>query len=232
MAAGLGYKEFATGDVLTAADANGYLASQVVMVFANAAARTSAIASPQEGMISFLKDTNSTEYYSGSAWAAVGATSASGLTLVKTQTIGSAVSSVTVSDAFSSTYDNYRVTITGGTASATNEFYLTFGSTSSNYKYTQLISAWSNTLLTYGSSTASNIQAFRVSANTQNTYMDIMGPNLTKITAVTGASPASGQFHQVYGVLDDTTAYTAFTLTMGAGTITGGTIRVYGYQNS
>ena len=79
MAAGLGYKEFATGDVLTAADANGYLASQVVMVFASAAARTSAITSPQEGMISYLKDTNSTEYYSGSAWVAIGG-SASPLT--------------------------------------------------------------------------------------------------------------------------------------------------------
>jgi hypothetical protein len=75
MAAGLGYKEFTTGDVLTAADANGYLASQVVMVFASAAARTSAIASPQEGMISYLKDTNSTQYYSGSAWVAVGGSS-------------------------------------------------------------------------------------------------------------------------------------------------------------
>jgi hypothetical protein len=72
MAAGLGYKEFATGDVLTAADANGYLASQVVMVFASAAARTSAIASPQEGMISYLKDTDVTQYYSGSAWATIG----------------------------------------------------------------------------------------------------------------------------------------------------------------
>jgi hypothetical protein len=76
MAAGLGFKEFTTGDVLTAADANGYLASQVVMVFADAAARTSAIASPQEGMISYLKDTNSTEYYSGSAWVAVGSIAA------------------------------------------------------------------------------------------------------------------------------------------------------------
>lgn len=75
MAAGQGYIEFATGDVLTAAAANGYLASQVVMVFASAAARTSAIASPQEGMISYLKDTNATEYYSGSAWVAVGASS-------------------------------------------------------------------------------------------------------------------------------------------------------------
>lgn len=71
MAAGLGYKEFATGDVLTAADANGYLASQVVMVFANAAARTTAITSPQEGMISFRKDADAMEYYSGSAWVAV-----------------------------------------------------------------------------------------------------------------------------------------------------------------
>jgi hypothetical protein len=79
MAAGLGYIEFTTGDVLTAAQANGYLSSQVVMVFASAAARTSAIASPQEGMISYLKDTNSTEYYSGSAWVAIGG-SASPLT--------------------------------------------------------------------------------------------------------------------------------------------------------
>jgi hypothetical protein len=72
MAAGQGYIEFSTGDVLTAAAANGYLASQVVMVFADAAARTTAITSPQEGMISYLKDTNSTEYYSGSAWVAIG----------------------------------------------------------------------------------------------------------------------------------------------------------------
>jgi predicted secreted protein len=75
MAAGLGYIEFTTGDVLTAASANGYLASQVVMVFADAAARTSAIASPQEGMISYLKDTNATQYYSGSAWVSVGGSS-------------------------------------------------------------------------------------------------------------------------------------------------------------
>lgn len=72
MAAGQGYIEFATGDVLTAAAANGYLASQVVMVFADAAARTAAITSPQEGMISYLKDTNATQYYSGSAWVSIG----------------------------------------------------------------------------------------------------------------------------------------------------------------
>ena len=75
MAAGLGYKEFTTGDVLTAADANGYLASQVVMVFASSAARASAITSPQEGMITYLKDTDVTQYYSGSAYVTIGGSS-------------------------------------------------------------------------------------------------------------------------------------------------------------
>jgi hypothetical protein len=48
---------------------------QGVLVFANAAARTSAITSPQQGQVSFLKDTNSTEYYTGSAWVAIGGSS-------------------------------------------------------------------------------------------------------------------------------------------------------------
>ena len=110
MAAGLGYKEFSTGDVLTAADANGYLASQVVMVFASAAARTSAIASPQEGMISYLKDTNSTEYYSGSAWVAIAGASTSGLVLI-TATPFTASTAVNVDSVFSATYRNYRIVI-------------------------------------------------------------------------------------------------------------------------
>lgn len=109
MAAGLGFKEFATGDVLTAADANGYLASQVVMVFASAAARTSAIASPQEGMISYLKDTNSTEYYSGSAWAGIGG-GGSGMTLIA-RTPFSNVGSQAFDNVFTSSYYNYLVVI-------------------------------------------------------------------------------------------------------------------------
>ena len=161
-------------------------------------------------------------------WATIG----SGLTLVKTQTIGSAVSSVTVSDAFSSTYDAYRVVITGGTVSATNEMILTFGATTTGYKYGQLISGYSSTLITAGSTTATGIEVFRASVDGQATVMDIMNPNLAKMTSATGASPASGQWHQVYGVLNNTTSYTAFTLTASSGTFTGGIIRVYGYQNS
>jgi hypothetical protein len=104
MAAGLGYKEFTTGDVLTAADANGYLASQVVMVFADAAARTAAITTPEEGMISFLKDTNATEYYSGAAWVAVGGASG-GMTQLATGSLsGSSVSLTSISGAYNSLY--------------------------------------------------------------------------------------------------------------------------------
>ena len=68
MAAGLGFKTFTTGEVLTAADTNGYL-MQGVLVFASSAARDAAITSPQEGQFAYLKDTNVTTYYTGSAWA-------------------------------------------------------------------------------------------------------------------------------------------------------------------
>jgi hypothetical protein len=67
MAAGLGFKTFTTGEVLTAADTNGYL-MQGVLVFASAAARDAAITSPQEGQCCYLKDTDAVQTYSGSAW--------------------------------------------------------------------------------------------------------------------------------------------------------------------
>ena len=67
MAAGLGFKTFVTGEVLTSTDTNGYL-MQGVLVFATSAARSTAITAPTEGMYSYLKDTNATEYYDGSSW--------------------------------------------------------------------------------------------------------------------------------------------------------------------
>jgi hypothetical protein len=71
MAAGLGFKDFTTGEVLTAADVDGYL-MQGIWVFASAAARDAAVTSPQEGNACYLKDTNAVLTYSGSAWVAVG----------------------------------------------------------------------------------------------------------------------------------------------------------------
>lgn len=73
MAAGLGFKTFAVGEVLSAANVNGYL-MQGVLVFASAAARDAAITSPQEGQFAYTKDTNGLWYYDGATWVASGAT--------------------------------------------------------------------------------------------------------------------------------------------------------------
>lgn len=67
--AGSGYKLFAVGEVLTAADVNTYLQQQTVMVFASAAARTTALSGVlAEGMVSYLKDTDVVEIYTGASW--------------------------------------------------------------------------------------------------------------------------------------------------------------------
>ena len=73
MAAGLGFKDFTTGEVLTAADVDGYL-MQGIWVFASTAARDAAVTAPAEGNFAFTKDTNSLWYYDGAAWVASGAT--------------------------------------------------------------------------------------------------------------------------------------------------------------
>lgn len=86
MAAPLGWKDFSTGDVLTAADMDGYVMAQIIAVFASATARDAAISSPQEGQHCFLTDTNSFQFYNGTAWEAspvgdiTGVTAGSGLT--------------------------------------------------------------------------------------------------------------------------------------------------------
>jgi hypothetical protein len=55
--------------VLSASDVNTYLQQQTIMVFASAAARTTALASVlAEGMVSYLKDTDVVEIYTGAAW--------------------------------------------------------------------------------------------------------------------------------------------------------------------
>lgn len=62
-------KTFQNGYPLPASDLNTYLMDQSVMTFASASARTSAIAAPTEGMLTWLEDSNKFQYYTGSAWA-------------------------------------------------------------------------------------------------------------------------------------------------------------------
>lgn len=61
--AGLGYKSFASGEVLTAANLQGYAVDQSVMKFATTADRTTALATPTQGMTSWIDATTSSEQY-------------------------------------------------------------------------------------------------------------------------------------------------------------------------
>lgn len=67
--AGAGFKNWNNGDVLYSSDLNTYLGQQTVMVFANATARTAALSGYlAEGMVSYLKDTDTVEVYDGTNW--------------------------------------------------------------------------------------------------------------------------------------------------------------------
>jgi|DEB0MinimDraft_10_1074344.scaffolds.fasta_scaffold07635_2 hypothetical protein len=67
-----GYKDWSAGEILTAADLEDYTVKQSVMRFADSSARTTALSGVlAEGMMSYLKDTNTVEVYDGSSWAAV-----------------------------------------------------------------------------------------------------------------------------------------------------------------
>lgn len=64
----MAYKVFSNGSVLNASDLNDFLMRQSVMVFSSAAARTSAITGPTEGMLTWLEDVHRFQYYTGTAW--------------------------------------------------------------------------------------------------------------------------------------------------------------------
>lgn len=76
-----GRKVWVAGEILAAADVNSFLMDQAIMRFADAAARTTAIAAPVEGMFSYTDDTNLLTVYNGSAWVGVD-TQASQLTTI------------------------------------------------------------------------------------------------------------------------------------------------------
>ena len=64
-----GYREFQTGEVLTAANVNSFLMEQATMTFADAAARDAALAGVlREGLLTYNLDTNRLEVYDGTDW--------------------------------------------------------------------------------------------------------------------------------------------------------------------
>jgi hypothetical protein len=161
-----------------------------------------------------------------------------GLVLISTTTIGSVVTTVTVSNVFSSTYDNYRIILSGGVASEDISIKLQLGSTTTGYYGFQFegTSAANTVAGTAQSNVSAFMSPFAGSVNSLNGIVDLQAPNLAKRTALFSTrvrciTPAGIVMH--HGFENSNTQHTAFTLDTGGGssTITGGTIKVYGYAN-
>ena len=129
MAAGLGFKTFATGDVLSATDVNGYL-MQGVLVFASATARDTAITSPQEGQTVYLKDTDVIQCYSGSAWVTK---SGSSTTFSGARVTKSANQSIATATYTTVTFDQEPLDVGGYHDNATNNSRLTIPTGKTGY---------------------------------------------------------------------------------------------------
>ena len=159
-----------------------------------------------------------------------------GMWLVKTQTIGTGVTSVTVTGAFSANYDVYFIIVSGGVASGNNAMALTLGSTTTNYWHAGYNMLFGNTTLngTVVSNGASFGSVVYGSTNALSGQILIDNPFNTKRTMVSYQARGTSTNYFVNkqdGLLNDANSYTAFTLTTDSGTVTGGTIRVYGLRN-
>ena len=109
----------------------------------------------------------------------------SGLVYIKEQTIGSGVSSVTVTDAFSADYDNYKIIVSGGTATAGVEMNLKLGATTSNYYMSFIFTAWSSTVSGDGTKVGGNWNYVGgCSANGNQANIELNSPYLAKNTRI------------------------------------------------
>jgi hypothetical protein len=205
--------------------------------YADSAARTTALPSPSEADLSYLQDTNSVEVYDGSAWAAVGG--GGGLVFISRTTIGSAVSSVTVSGAFSSDYDNYRIIVRGVVLSDNENAGIRLGALTSGYKFGGLTATYAVSVIGNGTASGDKLRlgAFASSSgNTGGMVADVYGPNLAGPTCSTSFThyghPTVGGMNAYGGVETSSTQHTAFTFLPDSGTMTGGTIDVYGYAKA
>jgi hypothetical protein len=230
MAAGLGFKTFTAGEVLTAGDTNGYL-MQGILVFASAAARDSAITSPQEGQACYLKDTNEVLTYSGSAWVAVGGASG-GMTLLSTTSLSgtsTTVSSISqsftdlvviVNNPYVNTADTLRID-----PNSTNSISLWSG-TFNNSAYTDATMYSVHNLLT--TSTPVNSIGIIINQYSNTSF----GKPFRFSGSLNGTATTGVRTVNYGGTVVTTSEITAlkFTTSGGSATFSGGQVLIYGVK--
>lgn len=161
----------------------------------------------------------------------------SGLVYIKQQTVGSGVASVEVTGAFSSTYDNYRIIMTGGTQNANNAVYLRLGSSVADYYGTLIFSSVGGASVLQASDNNSgqmNWVGGGIGGQYCHASCDVFGPFLAQYTKVrNGQYQNNNNYGTQNGEHRVATSYSSFTLGLDSGnTISGGTIYVYGYRKA
>lgn len=173
------------------------------------------------------------------SWATI---AAGGLSLIGSPTTFGTVASQSINDVFSSTYTNYRIIIQHGGSSSNNFVGLRFrvsgsDNTTTNYRWVALgaLSYESaTTLLSDGGNAATNaLVTFGNSAYGGNSVIDVHNPFATANTTFNGSFAATGigASASTFGLFNDTTSFTGFTISpFAGGNLSGGTITVYGYN--
>jgi len=242
--AGLGYKDFTAGAVLTAAQVDGYLMEQAVMNFAGTAARGSALSSVQAaGMMAHVGGGTVT-VYDGSAWQQV-YPNTPGLVYVA-GTAFSAVSSVSVNNCFSATYENY---VYIGHVACTTQAQVglrlrvsgTDNSTAGNYLWGGAYTRWVTSATVAGehsSTTATSFPLTDADGNFSFFEGKLFSPFASRLTGFNnvqaynqGGSLNDGYWEAFAGSMTVTTSYTGFTIFPASGNISG-SISIYGLRNS
>jgi hypothetical protein len=155
---------------------------------------------------------------------------AGGLVLVKRQTVGSGVTSVTVTDAFSSLYDNYLIVDSGGTSSVDGPYRLTFGANATFYYWAFIYASFLGGAVNNSAGNAQTSWDFAGGSATRNGLIEVNNPFLTTNTEIRSRVRYGTVYGNNVGIHGVSSSFTSFTLTAGSGTMTGGTIRVYGYR--
>jgi hypothetical protein len=159
----------------------------------------------------------------------------SGLVYVKSQAVGSAVASVTVSSAFSATYVNYQILWYGGACSASGILKMTIGgSTGSTYGSSGNFQDYASATIQsdFGGTAGSFWLIGTHTITTTSLNMDIFNPFASAITSFSARTTSNNGQGAFAGRDSATTSSTAFTITPQTGTMTGGTIYVYGYRTA
>jgi hypothetical protein len=231
---GSGYRTFTAGEVLTASNVQNFLQDQAVMVFADSTARETAIgtANFEEGMVSYLEDSDTVEVYNGTTWGNIAPTSTQGLTLINTTSFSAVASQSLPASTFTSAYDNYRmvcnlkgstnIAVLGRLRSSSTDLATSvyrFGGLNVGASVSSVFGTSNNILET-------SIGITNVSTNFGGFVLDLLNPMIAerKQAFIQGTGRLS--FWNNYHI-EDAGTYDSFTL---LGTNITGTISVYGYN--